>query len=724
HVTYEYNVVKRPITVTILDQHQGTYGSVAGDVGVSSEEIRIHDDRLNVSVSSLREASIKLVLANVGSYKFLPAGKYAINATCNNDNYDVTYKGESGGECGWLIVDKEQFNYAHTSTYSAAKYLGKEFTLDFKDILSVNADAFVAGDDWESAWEKAEITYMQNGVTVASPVFTGAGLESVQFTLKFANYNDFTGTLNVDVQKATVNVSVNAVSSYYGDDLLGSDKIFEGGVTLAEGSDEIEIAISDIITLFVDSSAVNAGKYDVEFRYVGDEGNNFEVHLVDNYKKYEIKPRVVKIIWEMDENDTYVFDNKPHKIICGVENVLDKDTDTIVPRFEEFNQKVQAGTYTARLISIGDNGNYAMPEDCSFEWTIKPRPIQVSWTVGDYTYDGESKVPTARLNPDDVLDGTSCGIKVTGEGVNAGDYVAIAEPTSSNYTFIGAEQAFTIKPRQIQVIWGEDTFVYDGQLHAPTASVKDGELLEGDKVGEIRVDGAQKNAGSYTATVAGLDNGNYVVVGANKSFVIEKKVVTIQWTDTDFNYTGKEIAPNASVNIGDIVSGDSVVVEISGGKVDVGTYTATAIGVSNGNYVLAPNSVKEMEYTINKVNNEFDGLFGKGDSKNDIVGIPWAGEDKPTNKFGGEVIIKYYDDANCTKEVDVNKLKDGTYWAVAFVAGTDNYNELVSSPLKFTIDNGINIGLAVSGIVISVVLLGAVLTIILVVNKKRKGGNA
>lgn len=721
---YEYSIVKRPIRVTINDQYKGVYGSVNGGVEVSPGEFSIYDIKANKYIDTLPVNPIELVLENVGlgEDKLLPAGSYKISGICHNDNYEVTFVGKDGGECGWLIVDKAQFSYAHTSEYSAAKYLGKEFTLNFKDILSVNADAFVAGDDWESAWKNAKITYIQNGVTVASPVFTGAGLHSVQFTLTFDNYNDFTGTLNVNVQKATVNVSVNAVYSYYGDALLDSDKIFEGGVTLAKGSDEIEIAISDIITLYVDSSAVNAGKYVIEFRYVGDEENNFDVHLIDNSNKYEIKPRVVKIIWELDENDSYVFDNKPHKIICDIDNVV--NGDNLTPRFEEYNQKSQAGTYVARLISIGDNGNYAMPEDCSFEWTIKPRAIQVSWTVGDYTYDGESKVPTARLNPDDVLDGTSCGIKVTGAGVNAGDYVAVAEPTSSNYTFIGAEQAFTIKPRQIQVIWGDDTFVYDGQLHAPTASVKDGELLEGDKVGEIKVDGAQKNAGSYTATVVGLDNSNYVVVGANKSFVIEKKVVTIQWTDTDFDYTGEEIAPYASVNIGDIVSGDSVVVEISGGKVDVGTYTATAIGVSNGNYVLAPNSVKEMEYTINKVNNEFDGLFGKGDSKNDIVGIPWAGEDKPTNKFGGEVIIKYYDDADCTKEVDVNKIKDGTYWAVAFVAGTDNYNELVSSPLKFTIDNGINIGLAVSGIVISVLLLGAVLTIILVVNKKRKGGNA
>ena len=193
---------------------------------------------------------------------------------------------------------------------------------------------------------------------------------------------------------------------------------------------------------------------------------------------------------------------------------------------------------------------------------------------------------------------------------------------------------------------------------------------------------------------------------------------------TQFNYTGEEIAPNADVRIGDIVAGDTVGLVINGGKINVGTYTAEAIGVTNDNYVLAPNAVKEMEFTIEKATNEFEGLFGKGDSKKDIVGVPWAGEDKPTDKFGGGVVIKYYDDKECTKEIDINNIKDGTYWAVAYVEGTENYDALVSSPLEFTIDNGINVGLAIAAIVVSVVLLGAVLAVILVVSKKKKGGRA
>ncbi|MDE5756880.1 MAG: hypothetical protein K2I23_07305, partial [Clostridia bacterium] len=717
---FTYNIVKRPITVTITNQSAGEYGSANGGYEITQEEYTVYDEFAKKSLSSLEDSPIELVLDNKGiaANKFLPAGSYTISGICLNANYDVEWVN------GTLTVDEAELDLRASYTYEDVTYLGKDITLDFKKILPVRNTTFVPGDDWRDAWADAEITYADD------PVFTGAGAVSVGYTLKVANYKEFTGVVVVDIQVATVNVSISEVSSIYGDGLLNSEEIFANAeITLAEGSAPIEIDVNKIIELFVDSSAVKAGRYDLDFSYVDGQDNNFDVNLVDNVGKYIIKPRPVKLVWGMDEGDSslesdgkYVFDGKPHKIIFGIDEDDLVDGDVINPRFEETSQKDQAGTYYARLISIGTNANYTLPEDCTYEWTIKPRQVSVTWTVEEYIYDGTPKAPVAQLNAEEILLGTSCGVTVTDGEINAGDYIAVASATSSNYEIIGAEMPFTIKPRQIQVVWSNDSFVYDGKNHAPTASVMEGELLEGDMVSEITVGGAQTNAGTYTATVAGLDNNNYVVVGATKNFTIEKKQVTIHWTDTQFDYTGAEITPNAKLE--GVLTGDSVDLEVSGGKTDVGTYTATAIGVNNGNYVLAPNTVKEMEFTIDKVDNEFDGLYGKGDSKEQIVGIPWAGENAPTNKFGGEVVIKYYEDEDCTKEIDVNKIKDGTYWAVAYVAGTDNYNELVSSPLEFTIDNGVNIALAVSGIVISVVLLGAVLTIILVINKKKKGGRA
>ncbi|MDE5912011.1 MAG: hypothetical protein K2H24_06730, partial [Clostridia bacterium] len=304
--TYEYSIVKRPIRVTIDDQPKGVYGSVNGGVEVSQGEFSIFDIKADANITTLPGNPIELVLENVGigADKLLPAGSYKISGICHNNNYDVTFVGKDGGDYGWLTVSKAVFSLS-TTTYRGAKYLGTEFTLDFKSILPISKDAFVDGDDWESAWENAKITYTQNGATVDRPIFTGAGIVRVLYTLTFDNYKDFTSVFEVDVQKAIVNVSVSGVSSAYGDSLLNSDEIFaNANVTLADGSDPIRIAIEDIITLFVDSNAVNAGSYNIEFSYVGNEASNFVVSLVDNYGKYEIKPRVVTLVWAMDKNDS------------------------------------------------------------------------------------------------------------------------------------------------------------------------------------------------------------------------------------------------------------------------------------------------------------------------------------------------------------------------------------------------------------------------------------
>lgn len=744
--TYQYSIVKRPIKVTIKNQTAGTYGSVTGAYGIAQEDIIIYDMIAKKVVEGLPQIAIHLILEDhgVAENELLDAGKYKINGTNTNTNYDIVFVGEDDEtlDYGYLTVRKATFDYAATATYSERpKYLGEDIIFDLKQILPVDEGAVVGGEDWKTVWSTAEIEYLtinSEPITTQLPTADKAGTFAIKYRLSFKNYNDFTGTFTIVVGKSTAYVSISGVSSTYGDPLLSSSQIFEKAEVIfvntdTQKSDPIVVAISDIITLEVEDGAKDAGTYDVVRKYVGSANDNFTIVLVDNANKYEILKRDVELSWDLVESDNYVFDGTPHKIIPTAK-LLESDQDLLAARFEEYEQKDQAGTYIARLISIGVDAelNYKIPAEDSFEWTIAPRPVEVDWTVEKYTYDGQAKLPTAQFKAGEILLGTSCGLDVLitlegetiAEAIDARTYTAVAVANNSNYVIVNATQSFTIDPKQIQVEWSNDTFVYDGREHAPTATIKDGELVGDDVKIEVGVSGAQKNAGTYTASVSGLDNTNYVVVGATKSFTIEKKQVTISWTVTDFEYTGDILTPEADVKIGDIVAGDTVGLVIDGGQTNVGTYTAEVIGVTNDNYVLAPNTVKEMDFTIEKAVNEFEGLFGKGDSKNDIVGVPWVGEDKPTDKFGNEVVIKYYDDKECTKEIDINKIKDGTYWAVAYVDGTENYDALQSSPLEFTIDNGVNVSLAIAGIVVSVVLLGAVLAVILIVSKKKKGGRA
>lgn len=734
--TYVYSIVKRPLRIEIGNQIAGVYGdnNIKGNYTIAQGVFSIYDvtNGTETRIESLPGNPILLSLDNkgVGADKFLPAGNYNISGECNNHNYDVTFTGENGSDdCGKLIVEKAEFNLS-ASKYDEAKFLGKEITLDFKDILPVNAGAFVAGDDWEKAWQNAKVLYKQEDGTYneVKPTFVGATENhSISYRIIMDNYTEYNNTLSITVQKGIVNISISdGAYSIYGDGLLTSEQIFANtDISLGEGSDDIQIDVKDIVTLFVNSAAVNAGRYDIEFNYVDGAQNNFDVRLLNNGNKYQIKPRTLEIEWKSendDDNFDYVFDGASHKVKAIINGVI--SGDTIEPRYFNMEPKDEAGTYTVRLLGIGSNANYAMPEIREFVWEIKPRPINIIWTVDEYVYDGTLKTPIASVDPDSVVEGFSCGISsVLGGGIDAGTYTATVELNSTNYTVSNVEYEFVIAPKSIDVVWSDTSFVYDGSAHIPTATVvKDGIAVAGDKV-EVNVSGEQTNKGNYVATATSLSNKNYKIgSGATVEFTIAPKEVKIHWANTMLTYNGEAQAPVAKLE--GVLNGDTVEAIVEGAQVNANdSYKATVTGLSNSNYAIAADAVKEIQFSIAKGRNEFVNLPNIGEVVDEF---PWSGENKPYDKFGGQVIIKYYTDEACTQEFtgDISKAPEGSYWVVAIVEATENYEGIQSIPYAFSIEGGFNVGLVVSGIVISVLLLGAVLALVLITIKKRQKGGA
>ena len=116
----------------------------------------------------------------------------------------------------------------------------------------------------------------------------------------------------------------------------------------------------------------------------------------------------------------------------------------------------------------------------------------------------------------------------------------------------GIEYLFTINPKPVNVIDWTDVgpYDYDGKAHNPTAVI--GYLVDddtcnavytitSDTAGVPLVDGKAVNAGTYTMTVTGTDNGNYKLATTPdpKEFIIEKasntlsNVVIHDWTYGD-----------------------------------------------------------------------------------------------------------------------------------------------------------------------------------------------
>lgn len=147
--------------------------------------------------------------------------------------------------------------------------------------------------------------------------------------------------------------------------------------------------------------------------------------------------------------------------------------------------------------------------------------------------------------------------------------------------------AYKIEPKKVEVVWTGNEFTYNGKLQAPTASINDSDLI-GDDTCVIDVKNKQVNKGPYTA-IAALSNDNYSAKNATFNYVINPKGVDLVWSGNKFTYNGKSQAPTASVKAGDLFGDDRCVIDVKGGQINVGSYTATAT-LTNNNYTIASNA--------------------------------------------------------------------------------------------------------------------------------------
>ena len=250
-----------------------------------------------------------------------------------------------------------------------------------------------------------------------------------------------------------------------------------------------------------------------------------------------------------------------------------------------------AGTYTVYFrVSMPNVGTL---EDQA-EVNIAPKTVGLSWENIAFDYDGDTHAPTATATG--ILAGDDCAVTVDGAQKNAGGYTATASALSNgNYALPEAvAQAYTIAPKAVALKWSKTNLTYNGKSQMPMAEVAG--LVSGDSC-VVTVHGAQKNAGSYTATATALSNGNYALPEAvAQAFTIAPKKVGLKWTGTSLTYNGKLQKPTAKAT--GLISGDRCTVKVTGGRKNAGSYVAKASRLSNSNYALPEARTKA--FTIRK----------------------------------------------------------------------------------------------------------------------------
>lgn len=175
---------------------------------------------------------------------------------------------------------------------------------------------------------------------------------------------------------------------------------------------------------------------------------------------------------------------------------------------------------------------------------------------------------------------------------NAGGHRVYYKITARGYNPYYGDTTVTINPKEVELVWGNTNFIYNGDVQIPQATVKESSLCEGDSC-NVTVTGGQtdsnQKAGSttYMATADSLDNANYKLpdVKPTTEFTIAQKEIDINWTNTTLTYNRAEQKPTA--NLEGVCIGDTCDVIVDGGQTVVGdNYQATST-LLNDNYKIA-----------------------------------------------------------------------------------------------------------------------------------------
>ena len=176
--------------------------------------------------------------------------------------------------------------------------------------------------------------------------------------------------------------------------------------------------------------------------------------------------------------------------------------------------------------------------------------------------------------------------------VGAGSAVITAKKEGRNRPV----PAHGLSPITVELEWrGTEERVYDGK-----PLERDGcrhRLAGGDDTVQVTVSGgSEKDAGTYTAKAASLDNKNYALPeDASVSYTITPKPITaLDWSDTELTYTGQPQAPTASSE--EVVAGGMRWSFSVPTVTEPGTYKVAAAS-KNPNYVVA-DSAKTCTFTI------------------------------------------------------------------------------------------------------------------------------
>lgn len=578
------------------------------------------------------------------------------------------------------------------------------------------------------------------------PKFTDAGSYTVFYLAMSGNYTPVAGNVTVVIKKAALTIQPKTLSLIYGEDLatvLPSLSVEDLTATGLKGTDTIAGAKTEGSLTFMSpyKQYDDAGTYVVTVS--GFDAKNYDVTALSG--KLNVAKKEVGISWP--EDGTLTYNGSTQGVAAKLTGIVNNDAvNAVYENNASENTLASAtnvGSYTAKVSGLGGAkaGNYTLANDAVREFTWSIEKAENSWTIepdiSDYaaSEDG-SKNATAyaaaafgtvkfSYSSDENESFTETQPRTEGAYylkatvVGTENYEGIEKIISFQVTASGSGAGgaggsgeittVTITPNVTKNLTYGDALALTAKDHTVTESdytvtgLPDGKTLA-DAVADVNALTFVSNytvgsaVGDYLVVPKGLTaNEGYAIVYAPATVSVSAKEISLTWSSDSLVYNGEEQIVTAQVGSG-ILEGDSL--EIAGYvaptddndnmrnfATNVGTYKAKVTeisGTGSSNYTVAEASMSH-EWTITKAG----AGAGEGNAfltQPSIAG--WTYGETASTPIGsakfGTVVFTYAssEDGTYTSEKPTDA---GTYYMKASVAETENYAELVSNPISFTI---------------------------------------
>lgn len=405
-----------------------------------------------------------------------------------------------------------------------------------------------------------------------------------------ANYNSAEAQVTVSVAKKTLTPSVGSVASKTYDGSAAT----EGTITLTGAVLNENPTASGVFT-FENADAGTDKTVKVTVTLGDGSASNYVLAETELTTKANITPKTVGLTWSGHEN--LVYDGSAVSVTAEATGLVDGDQCAVTV---ENGDQTDAGTYTAKATGLG-NDNYQLPDTgTTQEYTIAPRPVELSWSESSFTYDGDEKTVTATITnlvPDD-----DCALTYEDNAkTEHGSYTAkVTALDNANYTLTNGTDlthSWSIGKAVVSFTVSGNSHTYDGDPKTAEVTQDAGQTQIPAGGYEVKYGGeaSQTAAGTYDITVT-ITNSNFCFEDGEDTMVVgqltigEQAVTIPAADDTEFVYNGAEQTYA-------IAESELYTVEGNAQK-DAGTYTVTVSLNDKDNYVWSDDTTDDKTYTF------------------------------------------------------------------------------------------------------------------------------